>query len=240
MFTALAVNMPEGIPEIVKRITLAVKERLPWDPVGKKKRAIKPFPKDIVPNKSQVRIVPDEAEHDPNSLPDLSQNIKASEQFIKSIRNPSLYNQDPYNPQYMKSDLGFLVGKPVEKSWFDVASVVKTAEDRYKLPLAIFIDRNHARLVVKGAYQTLEGRKVMVYNPMSNGFEEVSVDKTGMLAGVTANALVRGKVDNGEYMPCFMDLNPGILNLKQEGLNSLSKTSELKFLQGKRFYLNTE
>ena len=127
------------------------------------------------------------------TLPSLEQNIIASEQFIKSIRNSSRYSQDPDYPQYMKSDLGYRVAKPVDKGWFDIMSLTTTAMDRYKLPLAMYIDRNHARLVVKGAYQTPEGMKIKVYDPMSSGFQEIKVDDSGGegVVGLYSNSSLR-------------------------------------------------
>lgn len=95
-----------------------------------------------------------------------------------------------------------MVEKPVETGWFHVSSVVVTALERYNLPLAIYVgpDR-HARLVVKGAYDTPEGRKIKAYNPFRQGFEEVKVntDMSGHYIGVFANTLVESKLYRGEY-----------------------------------------
>lgn len=150
--------------------------------------------------KPRVRVLA--PENRPSIMPSLEQNIKASERFIRSLRSLGSYSQDPDEPQYLKSDLGFRVQKySVERGFFDAASVQNTAEERYRLPLAIYIDRNHAQLVVKGAYQTPEGRKIMVYNPMSKGFQEISVNVTegGSTIGVTANGLVGSRIARGEY-----------------------------------------
>ena len=193
----------QNVPTIVQRVRRQIDDfmlgnpSMPGQISEKRRRSIKAQIK-VLPQDEEV-LQRKEPEQEVNTLPDLESNIKASEQFIIQLRNPSRYSQDPYQPQYMKSDLGYRVAKPVEKGWFDVGSIVTTAMDRYKLPLAIYIDHNHARLVVKGAYQTPEGRKIKVYNPMSTGFEEISVNATGMLVGVTANALVGGKVDKEEY-----------------------------------------
>lgn len=192
-------NLPPKKPGIVKRITWAVKENLPWDPIGKKKRSVRGLSNEEITSITMPPKPADEERKVIPLLPNLEANIKASERLMKSIRNPSRYSQNLYRSQYMKSDLGFLVTKPVEQGWFDVSSVVTTAGDRYQLPLAIYVDHNHAQLVVKGAYQAPEGRKITVYNPMHNGFEEIHINETGMPMGVTANGLVGSKIDNGEY-----------------------------------------
>lgn len=153
----------------------------------------------VPPKNPRVRVLA--PENRPNTIPTVEQNIRASEKFIKAIREPSLFRRDPYQPRFLKSDLGFLVEKPAEKGWFDLASVLRVANDRYELPLAIYVDRNHAQLVVKGVYQTPEGRKIKVYNPMSKGFQEISVNVTegGEPIGITANGLVGSRIARGEY-----------------------------------------
>lgn len=181
-------NLPPKKPGIVRKIASAVKESLPWDPIGKKKRSIKPV------SNEQMK-----EDNKSSKLLDLESNIKASKQFIESLRNPNLYNQAPHDSLFLKSSLGYMVKESVEFGWFDVASVVNTAKDRYQLPLAIYVDRNHARLVVKGAYQTPEGRKIKVYDPMSNGFEEILINEAGIPVGVTANSLIGSRMMNGEY-----------------------------------------
>lgn len=49
MAEGISENLPPKKPGIVRRITWAVKERLPWDPIGKKKRSILPIPKKDLP-----------------------------------------------------------------------------------------------------------------------------------------------------------------------------------------------
>ena len=200
--------MPEGIPEnlppkkpgIVKRLVWAVRESLPWDPVGEKKRSIAPFPEGIVLSKPRVRIVPDERGNKPNTLPTLEQNIKASERFIKEIRDPRHYEKDPYDTSLMKSDLGFLIEGTVEKGWFRIGNFVRAATDRYQLPLAIYIADNHARLVVASS-KTSDGLKLKVYNPMLKNFQEVqtTLDATRNPIGVFVNLLAQSSVYSGEY-----------------------------------------
>jgi len=192
----IAENLPPQKPGIIKRIAWAVKESLPWDPVGKKKRSIKPIPEDIL--QSILRQM--KTENRVNTLPTLEQNIKSSEQFIRSLRNPILYEQDPNDPRFMKSDLGFVIEGSVEKGWFRIGEVVIAAMDRYQLPLAIYIDRNHARLVVASS-KTSDGLKLKVYNPMLKNFQEVqtTLDATGNPIGVFVNFLAQQRVYRGEY-----------------------------------------
>jgi len=193
--------MPEGIPEnlppkkpgALRRITRVVKESFPWDPAGKKKRSIKPFPEDMVPGRSgrsRVRIIHSEEKNDFNTLPTLEQNIKASEQFIRALRNPNLYQDDSYDFRFVKSSLGYRVEKPSETGWFDLHSVLTTARERYKLPMAIYVGvDHHARLLLKGYYDTPEGKKLMAYNPFNSGFEEIDAkfDANGHTIGVLRN-----------------------------------------------------
>lgn len=119
-------------------------------------------------------------------IPDLETNIQASKIFIRELRNSALYEQDS-NPDFMKSRLGFRVEKPVEAGKFDLLSVLTVAKERYKLPMAVYVGRdNHARLVVKGFYDTPTGKKITVYNPFNSGFEEIPVkfDANGQAVGV--------------------------------------------------------
>ena len=150
-----------------------------------------PPPKKRVRVLPKVRILPVETEHKPSTFPSLEQNIRASEQFIRALRTPNSYRQDQEDPGFMKSDLGFKVekGVGVERGYFDLASAVRTTEERYNLPLTIYVKQSHARLVVKGPYNTSEGRKIKVYDPMISGFSEIKVNDTGQIAGLLSNGL---------------------------------------------------
>lgn len=194
-------NLPPQKPGILKRAGKLVTEIFPEiGEIAKKRRSKKIRAQiKVLPQKEEVR--PDMPEEEVNTLSDLESNIKASEQFIKTLRNPGLYHSDSYSSQYMKSDWGFQVEKDVgiEKGWFNVASIVHTAEYRYHLPLAIYIDRNHAQLVVKGPYQASQGRRIKVYNPMLSNFQEINVNQTGQLLGVTGNSLAGEKMAIGQF-----------------------------------------
>lgn len=161
-------------------------------------------PKERIKRKirKHIKVLPDEKEDEPSTLPTLEQNIKASEKFIRALRNPRLYSQSRYDARFLKSNLGYSVeGQSVEKGWFEVNSVVKTAEDRYRLPLAIYIDNDHAKLLVKGPYWTTEGRKIKVYNPMLSNFQErrVGVDVYGIPVGAYTNVLAGRRISKGDY-----------------------------------------
>lgn len=201
--------MPEGIsespptktPGILQRVGKLVTEMFPEiDQIAKWRRSKK--------IRAKIRVLPQEQDLDPttvqdeiNTLPDLEQNIKASEQFIRQLRNPNRYSQDSHESQYLRSDLGFQVerGVGIEKGFFNVASIVQAAENKYRLPLAIYIDRSHARLVVKGPYQTPYSRRITVYDPMSSGFQEIDVNPAGQLLGVTGNSLAGEQMAVGQF-----------------------------------------
>ncbi len=221
--------MPEGIsdnpppkkPGVVEEAARKIKESLPWDPIGKKKRSLKLGPEDeevlermadSVTNKSRLtkeKVLPQQrealqrltSEHKINTLPDLATNIATSEKFIRELRNTALYEQDSYEPNLMKSKLGFRVRKPVENGWFISVDITRVAEERYRLPLAMYIDYDHAKLLAKGPYRTPEGMKIKVYNPMSSNFQEikVNVDEHGLPVGTYANVLAGSSIRRGEY-----------------------------------------
>lgn len=194
--------MPEGIsenllpkkPEFIRKVGDFIKG---LDPRAKarKERYIRsrikvlPEPKVEIVSESRVRIVPDKEESKPNTLPDLEQNIRASEKFIIFLRDPTLYKQDS-DPRDMINSLGFRVEKPPETGWFYLNNLLTVARERYKLPMAVYVgpDR-HARLLVKGWYNTPQGKKMLVYNPYKTGFEEVDVkfDANGHVIGVLKN-----------------------------------------------------
>jgi hypothetical protein len=123
-------------------------------------------------------------------MPDIETNILASKRFIEAIRNPKLYKQDPDRVGFVKSELGYSIeGRNVEDGWFSVGSITETAQERYQLPLAIYIDQNHARLLVKGPYHTSEGRKIKVYDPKESDFSEIKVNDDGEVKGLYVNNL---------------------------------------------------
>src|SRR3989344_7702595 len=92
----------------------------------------------------RIRIVPDKLF---NRQIDIASNIEASQRFLEVLRGPSKYVE--VSPSQMRHELGFLVVKPIEKGYFDVASVTNTAEARYQMPLAIYAPSRHAMLVVR-------------------------------------------------------------------------------------------
>lgn len=186
-------NLPPPKTELIKKVGDLIKG---LNPRERRKRYIRerikevPNPKVRVLPETRVRIVPDEEERKPNTLPDLKQNITASEQFIKSLRNPSRYSQDPNDLRFMKSSLGCRVEKPSETGWFDLSSVLTMARERYNLPLAIYVGADHhARLLIRGYFNTPGGKKITVYNPFNSGFEEIDVkfDVNGHTIGVLKN-----------------------------------------------------
>lgn len=207
-------DLPPKKPGKLGEIARTIKEALPWDPIGKKKRTMKKmemsaeiaakFTSVARGEKPQVRIVLPEGvptssmqERNWSTLPDIGRNIEASKQFLTSLRDQTKYTRDPNDPRFLRSGLGYRVETSVENGWFAVADLLATAKDRYQLPLAIFIEGNHARLVVKGAYQTPEGKKVVVWDPMDKGFKERSVNEP--FAQVFANGLIGSKLAQGEY-----------------------------------------
>ncbi|MBF8250001.1 MAG: hypothetical protein HW400_602 [Candidatus Levybacteria bacterium] len=131
------------------------------------------------------------------AMPTLRGNMEASMAFIKAIRNPSLYapwgdvGRPGEKPRpFLKSNLGFRVEGNAEKGWFDAQSFVESAQNRYSLPLAIFMRDNHARLIVKGPYNAPEGgKKIMVYDPMETGFSEIKLNEDKNLMEIAENKL---------------------------------------------------
>ena len=169
----------------------------------------------------QPTIAPIEPDRRPTStieetrspLTNAESNLKACEQFLKSLRDPSRYQQDPHNSSRLKNDLGFSLVKPLETGFFEARDLLNVAEERYKLPLALYVSGSHARLVVKGPYQEANGQhKIFVYDPMTIGFKEISVtlDRSGIPIGIYANQLARS---NGKYKDLYSNLNnPRLVN----------------------------
>lgn len=196
----------QKVPEIVRGVREKIDDFILGNPsmpgsIAKKSRPSRPIGIRVLPQNEEAPqgMAP---EQEINTLPDLEHNIQASEQFIKSLRKATLYSQAPRDARFLKSNLGYLVeGQSVEKGWFEAGSVVKTAEDRYQLPLAIYVDNNHAKLLVKGPYRTPEGMAIKVYNPMFSNFQErrVDVDRYGIPIGVYNNLLAGRKMARGEY-----------------------------------------
>lgn len=195
-------NLPPQKPGILKRAGKLVTEIFPEIGLIAAKRRSRKI-------RAQIKVIPQEevlqpmaTEHEINTLPNLPSNIAASEQFIKQLRKLSLYSEAPHDARFLKSNLGYLVeGQNVARGWFEAGSVVKTAEERYQLPLAIYVDNNHAKLLVRGPYQTSEGMTIKVYNPMLLNFQEirVRVDAHGIPIGVYNNLLAGRKIARGEY-----------------------------------------
>lgn len=102
----------------------------------------------------------------------MGENIRAANQFIQILRNPTRYHDDPTYPEGVLHDLGFFVRKPVEEGWFDTG-FLGVAEQRYKLPAAMLIEANHAMLLLKAPYKGADGNwRILIYNPFKEGEEE--------------------------------------------------------------------
>lgn len=156
---------------------------------------VKVVPKiNVLPVEDSFPSVP---EREWSTLPDVGRNMEASKKFLTTLRDQAAYKRDPEDPRFWKSNLGYRVQDSVSEGWFMASDFMHNSQDRYQLPLAMFIAGNHARLVVKGAYQTPEGKKIMVWDPMRKGFEELSTNES--FAGVVANGLIGSKLVRGEY-----------------------------------------
>ena len=120
---------------------------------------------------SRVRVV--EPEERPLAVDSL-ENVRAADYFIRAIRDPRRYNQDPYDPNSLRSDIDLVVRKPLETGFFYASPVVIAAAERYGLPMAMYITGQHARLVLKAPYSVREGVwRIPVYDPMIGGITEV-------------------------------------------------------------------
>lgn len=176
----------EAIPEPKEPVIIEGKVVTPLDNL---KEAPKQSAKETLQSAIRVEAV--------KAMPTLRGNMEASETFIKAIRNPDLYapsgelmRQGREPRKLMKSGLGFQVVENVEAGYFDAQSIVTNAQDRYGLPLAIFVRGNHARLIVRGPYNAPEGgRKIMVYDPMKTGFSEIKLSDDKNVLEIVSNNL---------------------------------------------------
>lgn len=177
----------------------------------------------IEPQPAQTRTTPEI--HSP--LTSEETNAEACKHFLETIRNPNNYRLNHANDYYLTSNLGFLVEKhSVEKGWFDLLTVLNKAEWNYNLPLAIYVDQRHARLVVKGPYKSRSGENnILVYDPMLSGFKEipVSLDSNGFPIKVYCNSLASPSGNGGKFPDIYSYLqNP------QARMLEIAKTSKLQ------------
>ncbi len=104
----------------------------------------------------------------------VGENIRAANQFIQVLRDPSRYKEDPNDNNFIIHNLGYRVDKstPLENVWFSTQSL-EVAGQRHKLPLAMLIEANHAMLLLKTPYKSPDGNwRILIYNPFKEGEEE--------------------------------------------------------------------
>lgn len=169
---------------------------------------------------SMARMVNQPPLEQKTSLPiSVETNVNAGEIFIDALRDSRRYRQDPEKPEFMTDDRGFNVLKPVERGYFNASSVTQAAERRYHLPLAFYIDRNHAMLIVKSEPKDATGRrKLKIYDPFSKGTKDVTLDASAYSMGVFGNGLAGEQIASGKYNINFLDdpTDRRLINYRQE------------------------
>lgn len=120
---------------------------------------------------AKVRVIAPESK----LVIDPLENERAADYFIRVIRDPNRYTQDPYDPTALRSGIDLVVKKPLERGYFTAHSVLTTAAERYGLPMAMYISGQHARLVLKNPYYFMRERiwKIPVYDPMTGTITEI-------------------------------------------------------------------
>lgn len=153
--------------------------------IRKKAESIRPLQDTQQVLESLARIANQTAQEERITLPSSQQedtalpinpetNASAGKIFINALRDSRRYRQDPEKEAFMTDNLGFNLLKPVERGYFNASSVTQAAERRYQLPLAFYIDRNHAMLIVKSEPKDATGRrKLKIYDPFSKKAQEM-------------------------------------------------------------------
>lgn len=152
---------------------------------------------------SRVRVIePEERSLAVDSL----ENARAADYFIRAIRDPRRYIQDPYNATSLRNDIDLVVMKPLETGFFYASPVVITAAERYGLPMAMYITGQHARLILKAPYSVREGVwRVPVYDPMTGGITRVEKPRdTKFNSVIFPNGLAEQQLQSGEYDITFL------------------------------------
>lgn len=133
-------------------------------------------------------------------------NRTAGQVFIENLRNPTRYNQSPYNARHLINNVGFELDP--ETGYFIAGSLQRVAENRYQLPVAFYIDGRHAMLIVKAFPRDASGtRKLKIYDPFHQGTREVSLNASDSALHIIANTLAGQQVATGRYDIDFLN-NP--------------------------------
>lgn len=136
----------------------------------------------------------------------IEQNARAARIFITNLRNSNRFHQDPYSG-YLIDDRGIRI-EPVENGYLSAQDLLNIAQNRYQLPMAMYISRDHARLVLKGPYNSHAGKTIQVYDPMSAGVSEISIPSSltpDVSNGIWTNALAHSMIEAGTYNISFLD-----------------------------------
>lgn len=136
-------------------------------------------------------------------LIDPYENVRAANYFIGAIRDPSKYRS--YGLTDLINDAGLLIDR--RTGFFYASSVTSATAERYELPMAMYINGQHARLVLKAPYSDRTGIwRVLVYDPMIGGITEVEQPR-GVPAnpGIFPNALAKEQLEAGTYDITFLN-----------------------------------
>lgn len=134
----------------------------------------------------------------------LKENIRAAEQFIRILRDPTKFTDIPGETDKKMHEFGFKLKLPLEESWFYVNDTLDMASNRYKMPMALYVPGNHAMLALKAPEETADGTwKMLVYNPFNAGEEEIilpTYDPSNPLGShIHTNRLSNAQFQDGSY-----------------------------------------
>lgn len=103
-----------------------------------------------------------------------TENLRAAHHYLDIIRDKTRYKSTtPDAMGFLEHDYGFKV-RDIENGWFGVPSFVHAFNDRYQMPLALYLlNGNHAVTVLKPPYQENGQWKIKVYNPFHEGEEDI-------------------------------------------------------------------
>lgn len=213
-------------PQSLKGKIIEAWQKFKYDVTGNHKHLKPKHPKHrvriVLPSPPRVRVASEQIPPG-HSLVDPIENVHAADAFIEAIRNPRRYQYYDTGGGivYRSNELGLELDPST--GYFNAASVLKAALERYTLPLVIYIGSDrHARLAV-GPPESDRRRGIInipVYDPMIGNITRVEHPQSIALNGaLLPNALAKSQLSTGKYDITFLD-DPSLSRYKDSFLLS--------------------